>query len=156
MELRIVKADPERRDDYIAIMLDSILYDHYWADDDSTLYGMIDEALARGTLLIAEKKSDGEAVGLIDCRWKGMFEVFPYLALIGVKKAYRGMGVGRDMLRTFEAVSRSLGAEKIFLCVDGFNPRARHLYVSEGYVKYGFIPDLFKKGCDENIMMKIL
>ena len=95
-------------------------------------------------------------MGLIDCRWKGMFEVFPYLSLIGVKKQYRGMGVGREMLRTFEIISRSLGAEKIFLCVDAFNPRARRLYVSEGYQKYGFIPSLFKKGCDENIMMKIL
>ena len=151
MDIQIVKADPARKNDYYDIMRDSNLYDHY----GDVLFEIVDDALNRGSLLIAER-SGGEAVGLIDCRWKGMFEVFPYLSLIGVKKQYRGMGVGREMLRTFEIISRSLGAEKIFLCVDAFNPRARRLYVSEGYQKYGFIPSLFKKGCDENIMMKIL
>ena len=151
MNIRIVKADPARKEDYYDIMRDSNLDDHY----GDVLFDIVDDALARESLLIGEK-SDGEAVGLIDCRWKGMFEVFPYLSLIGVKKQYRGMGVGHDLLKTYETISRSLGAEKIFLCVDAFNPRARRLYVSQGYQKYGFIPSLFKKGCDENIMMKLL
>lgn len=151
MDIRIVKADINRRDEYCAIMDDSNLFDHY----GEKLYACVDEALSKGTLLIAER-SGGEAVGLIDCRFKGMFEVYPYLALIGVKKKYRGMGVGRDMLRAYETISRATGADRLFLCVDEFNPRAKRLYVSEGYRKYGFIPSLFKAGCDENIMMKLL
>ena len=151
MDVKIVKADPQRIEDYYDIMRDSNLYDHY----GDVLFHIVDEAVERKSLLIAEK-SDGEAVGLADCRWAGMFELYPYLSLIGVKKQYRGMGIGRDLLKTYEAISRSLGAKKIFLCVDAFNPRAKRLYVSEGYRKYGFIPALFKEGCDENIMMKIL
>ena len=151
MDIRIVKAVPERKEDYYEIMRESNLYTHY----GDTLFMFVDDALVKGTLYIAEK-SDGEAVGLADCRWKGMFDYYPYLALLGVKKQYRGMGVGTELLKAYEIICRSLGAEKIFLCVDAFNPRAKRLYISEGYRKYGFIPGLFKDSCDENIMMKIL
>ena len=151
MDIKIVKADPERINDYYDIMRDSNLYNHY----GDYLFMFIDDAIKKGTLYIAQK-SDGEAVGLADCRWNGMFDYYPYLALLGVKNKYRGMGVGRDLLNAYEIICRSLGAEKIFLCVDAFNPRAKRLYVSLGYKKYGFIPGLFKDSCDENIMMKKL
>ena len=151
---KVVKADPARKADYIAIMEDSMLYERYWADDPEALDTWITDALAAGGLLIAESSS-GEAVGLCDCRWNGMFAVYPYLALLGVKKKFRGMGVGSTLIKTFEEISKAMGAEKAFICGDCFNPRARMLYQRLGYKKYCILPSLFKKGNDEVMMMKI-
>ena len=47
----------------------------------------------------------------------GFFGAFPYLALLGVKKAFRGMGIGHTLVETFIGVSRSLGYRKCSLLV---------------------------------------
>lgn len=43
---------------------------------------------------------------------------------------------------------------KLFLVVADFNPRAKNLYKSIGYKEIGSIPDLYKKGVTEFLMMK--
>lgn len=155
MEVWIRPGDPARLEDYVDVMRDSALFDHYYAPDESVLRGVLTDALARGALLTAENSS-GEAVGLMQCDWYGMFGAWPYLALLGVKKGWRGMGVGHKLLAAFERVSREMGARQMFICVSGFNPRARALYPSQGYRRVAQIPALYRDDVTENVLMKRL
>lgn len=155
MEVWIRPGDPARLEDYVDVMRDSALFDHYYAPDESVLRGVLTDALARGALLTAENSS-GEAVGLMQCDWYGMFGAWPYLALLGVKKGWRGMGVGHKLLAAFERVSREMGARQMFICVSGFNPRARALYTSQGYRHVAQIPALYRDDVTENVLMKRL
>ncbi|MCF2670937.1 MAG: GNAT family N-acetyltransferase [Butyricicoccus sp.] len=155
MEVWIRPGDPARLEDYVDVMRDSALFDHYYAPDESVLRGVLTDALARGALLTAENSS-GEAVGLMQCDWYGMFGAWPYLALLGVKKGWRGMGVGHKLLAAFERVSREMGARQMFICVSGFNPRARALYTSQGYRRVAQIPALYRDDVTENVLMKRL
>ena len=139
MQVTIKKGVPERLEDYVDVMRDSALWDHYYVPDESLLR----DTLRDGTVFIAETSS-GEAAGLMICEWKGMFGLWPYLALLGVKKNYRGMGIGHQFLDTFEAIGRAMGVRNLFICVSGFNPRAKALYMS----------DLYKDGVNENVLMK--
>lgn len=153
MQVTIKKGVPERLEDYVDVMRDSALWDHYYLSDESLLRDTLAEGLRDGTVFIAETSS-GEAAGLMICEWKGMFGLWPYLALLGVKKNYRGMGIGHQFLDTFEAIGRAMGVRNLFICVSGFNPRAKALYMSKGYKKVALISDLYKDGVNENVLMK--
>lgn len=155
MEVQIRQAEKGRLEEYVQIMRDSKLYDRYYKPDENRLYAILQDALDREALFIAER-SDGQAAGLMICEWKGMLGAFPYLALLGVRKDCRGMGVGHKLIKTFEAISRELKARNTFICVSSFNPRARALYVSLGYRKIAQVPDCFVNGIEENILMKRL
>lgn len=155
MNVEIKKGDPARLEDYVDVMRDSSLFSHYFAPDEQILRNTLADALERGVLLTAENSS-GEAIALMICEWKGMFGAWPYLALLGVKKNYRAMGIGHQMLETFEKISRALGARNIFICVSAFNPRARALYTSFGFKKIALIPGMVVNGIDENMLMKRL
>ena len=100
--------------------------------------------------------SAGEAGGLMQGDWYGMCGAWPSLALLGVKKGWRGMGVGHKLLAAFERVSREMGARQMFICVSGFNPRARALYTSQGYRRVAQIPALYRDDVTENVLMKRL
>lgn len=138
MQVQIKKGDPGRLEEYMEVMRDSALWDHYYAPDEAVLRGILTDALARGAVLTAEASS-GEAVGLMQCEWKGMFGAWPYLALLGVKKNCRGMGIGHTLLEVFEGTSPALGARNMFICVSAFNPRAKALYLSRGFRKVALI-----------------
>ena len=155
MEVWIRPGDPARLADYMDVMRDSALFDHYYAPDETVLRDILADALARGALLTAENSS-GEAVGLMQCEWKGMFGAWPYLALLGVKKRWRGMGVGHKLLDAFERISREMGARQIFICVSAFNPRARALYTSLGFRRIATVPELYRDDVTENVLMKRL
>lgn len=153
MDVTIKRGVPSRLEEYVEVMRDSALYEHYFAGEEDRLRRMLSSAIEDERLITAEN-SAGEAVGLMICDWKGMLGVFPYLDLLGVRRDCRGMGIGRKLLRTFEQISRGLGARNIFICVSGFNPRARALYTSVGFRKVAVVPDLFRSGIQENILMK--
>lgn len=87
---------------------------------------------------------------------EGFFGAFPYLALLGVKKSFRDMGIGHVLLNTFIGVSKGLGYRKCSLLVSHFNPRAKQLYQSLGFQKMGYVPDCILPGIHENIMVKDL
>lgn len=154
MNVRITRADESRLSACHEVFLDSPLYDHYFSQE-GRLDKQLSTAISRGELWIALTAQD-EVVG---CMWMepdGFFGAFPYLALLGVKKSFRGMGIGHTLVETFIGVSRSLGYKKCSLLVSHFNPRAKSLYQSLGFKKVGYVPDCILPGIHENIMVKDL
>lgn len=154
MNVNIVKADPGRLAECHAVFLDSALYDHYFVEE-GRLDRHLSTATERGELWMAVT-AQNEVVGVMAMELDGFFGAFPYLALLGVKKNFRGMGVGHVLLRTFEGVARGLGYRKASMLVSHFNPRAKALYQSMGYRKVGYVPDAILSGIHENIMVKDL
>ena len=154
MNVRITRADESRLRACHEVFLDRPLYDHYFTQE-GRLDSLLADGIARRELWVALTTQD-EVAG---CMWiepDGFFGAFPYLALLGVKKSFRGMGIGHTLVETFIGVSRSLGYRKCSLLVSHFNPRAKNLYQSLGFKKVGYVPDCILPGIHENIMVKDL
>lgn len=154
INVTIQRATADRLPEIREVFLDSALYDHYFTRE-GRLEGILAAAVERGELWLA-LDSHSEVVGAMEVEPTGFFGAFPYLALLGVKKRFRGMGVGHTLLRVFEGVARELGYHKASMLVSHFNPRAKALYQSMGYRKVGYVTDAILPGCHENIMVKDL
>ncbi|MHC5268636.1 N-acetyltransferase family protein [Enterococcus sp. LJL98] len=67
-------------------------------------------------------------------------ETYPeewYLDSIVVAEAFRGQGVGGELLAAVEQTAKAAGAKKTGLCVDLANPKAQQLYERQGYEVVG-------------------
>lgn len=91
-------------------------------------------------------------IGFVWVITNGAFHSFPYIHIIAVKSENRGQGIGKKLLQHVEDVYSN--NKKLFLVVADFNPEAKHLYESLGYTAIGDIPDLYRKGITECLMMK--
>lgn len=80
------------------------------------------EAILGGELLIV----DGEAAGIFEAR-------LPLLRHLYVEPAHRGRGVGTALMVAAEHEARVRGFTRISLVVGVDNPRARELYLRQGY-----------------------
>jgi len=68
---------------------------------------------------------------------------------------FRNLGIGKKLLKHFEETN-SKTSLKLFLVVAEFNPKAKRLYQSIGYKEVGIVPNLYKRGVTECLMMKEL
>lgn len=76
---------------------------------------------------------------------------------ISVKKEYRDIGIGQELMLEAERQAKRLGVEILTLSVFASNERARHVYEKVGYRECGRIPRDIKKGdeyIDSVIMVK--
>ncbi|UNC91559.1 GNAT family N-acetyltransferase [Candidatus Contubernalis alkaliaceticus] len=96
---------------------------------------------------------DSVCLGFIWIVPKGVFCEFPYCKIIAVRKECRSQGIGTALLQHFESLGFA-NSTKIFINVSDFNMNAKKLYENLGYKEYGLVPDLFKTGISEYIMMK--
>lgn len=60
-------------------------------------------------------------------------EMEGWIALIGVRRAWRGRGLGRELLRWCVARCRAAGAVRIELAVEALNERALGIYRRDGF-----------------------
>ena len=60
--------------------------------------------------------------------------------MIGIQKEFRGMGLGRTLLKLLEATAREMGLERLELIAANTNLAALRLYESAGFVKKGEKP----------------
>lgn len=63
-----------------------------------------------------------------------------HIDMIGIQKKFRGMGLGRTLLKLLEATAREMGLEKLELIAANTNLAALRLYESAGFVKKGEKP----------------
>jgi GNAT superfamily N-acetyltransferase len=103
---------------------------------DEVKRGLIPALREHPTTLIFLAYHEGKAVGIATC-FIGFttFEARRLLNLhdLAVLPAYRGRGVGRELLGTVERKARALGCCKITLEVLEGNARARRMYEAAGF-----------------------
>ncbi len=152
MEIMIIKAESRYLEDCVQALLNSELGRVYFPEEEKARRA-IEEGFSKGEFYLAVNQQTKECLGFLWYIPNGAFHSFPYLHIIAVKEQYRGYGIGKKLLSFFEAtISQTAG--KAFLVVADFNPRAKQLYESIGYKEIGIIPNLYKQGVNECLMMK--
>jgi len=97
--------------------------------------------------------SGNELTGFIVIDMAGSF--VGYIKLIGVLPAWRGRGIGRQLMAFAEArVFRE--SPNAFICVSSFNEGAQRLYERLGYGVVGCLTDYLIDGYDEILMRKTI
>lgn len=97
---------------------------------------------------------DNNCKGFVWVIMEGSFHAFPYIHIIAVKNECRGQGIGKILLKYLEDVICK-DDSRFFLVVADFNPDAKRFYESIGYTQLCEIPDLYRKGITERLMMKV-
>jgi ribosomal protein S18 acetylase RimI-like enzyme len=75
-----------------------------------------------------------------------------WLLALGVRKAFRGQGLGRRLLVASLATLRTVGISTFHLTVDPDNAHAVRLYKSEGFVIQELVPNRLGPGEDRLVM----
>ncbi len=152
MNLVIREAEEKHVNLCVRILQNTEMGTVYFSDTPKAV-GVMSRALAQRELFVA-LKDDEDCLGFMVFLRKGVFGSYPYLHLIAVKEEYRNLGIGKRLIRFFEANSSAYASTKYFLTVDDFHPRARKLYESLGYQCVGELKDFYRQGITIWIMMK--
>ena len=146
----IIYAEHEHLNDCVSALENSELGSVYFSQENKAK-NAIAEGISKREILVA-LDDKGLCLGFIWYIRDGAFHSFPYLHIIAIKEEYRNLGLGNKLLNYFE--TNIAQSSKVFLVVADFNPRAKKLYEKLGYVEVGVIPNLYKKGVTEFLMMK--
>ena len=91
---------------------------------------------ANAATWIAEQ--DAELIGFSIVEWAAeQSALVAYIQTLEVHPAFRGRGIGAELLARAEESARAAGAHSIALHVDVENTAAIHLYESHGYARQG-------------------
>lgn len=150
MQIKIQKGSYEYLGDCVEALLYSDIGKTYF-NNEAKCQNAIKEGLEQGSLYVA--LADKVCAGFIWYLPKGAFHSFPYLHIISIKDRYRGKGIGKKLIRFIEDIVFA-EVDKLFLVVADFNLDARRLYERIGYQKVGELPNLYKNGVTEYLMMK--
>ena len=150
MDIYIKKGNLQHINDCEEILVHSELGQRYFSERGSAKKA-IREGLKQKQLFVALESDI--CVGFVWYIPKGAFHSFPYLHIIAVEENHRGKGIGTKMIDYLEKIVFK-DTDKIFLVVADFNPSARQLYEKIGYRQVGEIPNLYRKGITEYLMMK--
>lgn len=151
MVIKIQFARKEQARDCLLCIKHSELWDIYFKSNTSA-ENNIKEMITKKQIYVALNKND-KCIGFMGVINNGCFREFSYLSLIAVKKRYRRKGIGKELINKFEEIGFKK-ADKVFLLVSNFNKKAQLLYKKSGYKKVGKIPDLFKIGVSEHLLVK--
>ena len=151
MKITITKAQAKHLEDCTVALLNSKLGQEYFASEEKVISTLV-EGMTKEEIFVALDEG-GVCLGFIWFILGGAFHGFPYLHIIAVKEAFRGKGVGKELLHFFEETVFT-DYSKVFLVVADFNPDAKRLYESLGYQQVGVLPNLYKEGITEYLMMK--
>jgi ribosomal protein S18 acetylase RimI-like enzyme len=152
MEINIAKGSIDYINDCENILLNSELGIKYFSERGSARKSLVD-GFNKGEIYVAldiNHKCKGFIWFIID----GAFHSFPYLHIIAVEKEYRKLGIGKKLLEFFEGTC-FIDYTKLFLVVADFNPAAKMLYESIGYIEIAIVPSLYREGITEYLMMKL-
>lgn len=152
MEITIVKGSMNYINDCEAALANSELGIRYFSKEGSARRAL-EEGFAKGEIYIALDINQS-CKGFIWIVLEGIFHSFPYLHIVAVKKESRKHGIGKKLLKFFEDICFK-DHSKLFLVVADFNPDAKMLYERIGYNEVGTIPNLYRDGITEHLMMKL-
>jgi len=149
--VKILQAQKEHIKECMEALRESKLGKTYFASEDS-LRSFITEGIDKKEIYAALGEG-GQFLGYIWISLNGAFYKYPYCRNIAVKKEFRNQGVGKVLLKYYEKVG-FINSPRIFILVSDFNQKAKKLYENMGFMEVGRIPDLFKDGVTEIIMIK--
>ncbi len=147
----ISKAELNHLSDCKVALLNSKLGEEYFPSEKK-VHDLLREGINNGEIYVAIGQ-DNKCLGFIWIIWEGMFHVCPMVHVIAVQEKYRSKGIGKELFAFFEKLAFP-AYSKAFLVVSDFNPDAMRFYEQLGYKKVGEIPDLYKAGVTEYLMMK--
>jgi len=151
MDINIIKAENKHLIECKVSLQKSELGRVYFQEEDKAIK-VLSEGISKGEIFVAIDK-EGICLGFVWFIINGAFHSFPYLHIIAVKEEFRNLGIGKKLLKYFEEVTSKIYS-KLFLVVSEFNPKAKQLYQGIGYTEVGIIPNLYKPGVTEFLMMK--
>lgn len=151
MDIAIIKGSINHLDDCEDALVNSELGNRYFSEKGSARKSL-EEGFCKNEIYVAVDNNNCK--GFIWVILNGIFHSFPYIHIVAVKSEYRGQGIGEDLLKFVENNYLS-NSSKLFLVVADFNPNAKRLYKRLGYTEIGVIPDLYRKGICECLMMKL-
>ena len=151
METKIQIANKGQAGVCLLCVKNSDLWDAYFKNNP-THESDLEKMISKKQVYIATNKNDN-CIGFMGIINNGCFYKFSYLATLAVKKRYRNKGVGKALVNKFESIGFKK-ADRVFILVSDFNKTAQKFYRKMGYKKVGNIPDLFKKGISENLLVK--
>jgi len=152
MELTIVKGSMNYINDCEEALVNSELGRRYFSEKGSARKAL-EEGFAKEEIYIAIDNNHS-CKGFIWFILDGIFHSFPYLHIIAVNEENRKRGIGKKLLKFFEDLCFK-DYTKLFLVVADFNPDAKILYKRIGYIEVGSIPNLYRSGVTEYLMMKL-
>ena len=150
----IKHADVKHVIDCADILQNSEIGKVYFGDYEKTVE-LLSNASVKQELYIAANENE-ESLGFIYYKSKGMFGSYPYLHIIAVKEEYRGLGIGKQLIKYFEENASDYSVTKCFLTVDDFNLKAKKWYEAIGYQCVGELTDFYKEEITSYIMMKTI
>lgn len=150
MLTNIIQAESEHLNDCVLALQNSELGRVYFSQENKANIAISHGISNREILVAIDNK--GLCLGFIWFIRNGAFHSFPYVHMIAIKKEYRNIGIGNELLNYFEKVVAQ--SSKVFLVVSDFNPNAKRLYEKCGYIEVGIIPNLYKSDVTECLMMK--
>jgi len=104
-------------------------------------------SIAKGETIGVVAEVDGKVVGNSEVGRRGGSMSHVGGLGIAVKKGYRGIGIGKELMKTLIGESRKAGLKVLVLDVFGSNTVAKSLYSKMGFKDAGRIPrGVFKKG----------
>lgn len=151
MKINIVKAENKHLTDCKIALQESKLGEVYFPVEENAI-NAIHEGISKGEIFVA-LSDENKCLGFIWFIMKGAFHSYPYLHIVAVKKEFRNKGIGKELINFFEETASGTKT-KLFLVVADFNPDAKRLYQNIGYKEVGIIPNLYKQGVTEYLMMK--
>ncbi len=150
MSITVIKGSINHLNDCEDALVDSELGKRYFSEKGSARKSL-EEGFCKNEIYVAIENN--KCMGFIWVIFNGIFHSFPYIHIVAVKSEVRGQGIGEELLRFVEN-EYFCNYSKLFLVVADFNPKAKRLYERIGYSEIGKIPDLYRKGISECLMMK--
>lgn len=147
---KIIQAKNEHLDDCVLALENSELGRVYFSQENKARQALSQGILDQEILVAIDLK--GLCLGFIWFIRNGAFHGFPYVHILAVKEGYRNLGIGSKLINYFE--EEIAQRTKVFLVVADFNPKAKKLYERCGYIEVGALPNLYKIGVTEFLMMK--
>ncbi len=151
MGITVIKGNIRYINDCEYALVNSELGKRYFSEKGSALKSL-EDGFSKDEIYVAIDNANN-CKGFVWVISNGIFHSFPYIHIIAVKSEDRGKGIGETLLRFVEDICYK-NYTKLFLVVADFNTDAKRLYERIGYSVIGNIPNLYRNGITECLMMK--
>ncbi len=135
------------------------LCEPYSREDEADWLAELLASVEKGDRISVVAEVEGHVIGHVEVRMGRCYEGHTGVLGIAVKRGYRDLGIGTELMKEAEQLARGRGLKLITLEVFATNSRAIHVYEKLGYRVIGRVPKgIYKDGryIDKILMAKEL